>query len=175
MTAVTLFDAGDHVADTVGEQPRSIAERFTTFHAEHPEVRSLADRIVVDDATGCWLWTGSRTKGGYGRVGVGGVDVYLHRLVYEWLVAPIPSGLEIDHLCNVRECCRPEHLEAVTHAENCRRMGERGRAPGQARTHCPQGHPYEGSNVYVWQGHRKCRVCMLAASARYRARRKLRS
>lgn len=51
MTAATLFDAGEHVADAVGEQSRSIAERFATFHAEHPEVYralvAMARKLVL--------------------------------------------------------------------------------------------------------------------------------
>ncbi len=72
---------------------------------------------------GCWLWTAS-TREGYGYFGLGRRDegmVDAHRFAYELLVGPIPAGLEIDHLCRVRRCVNPPHLEAVTSAENKRR------------------------------------------------------
>lgn len=61
----------------------------------------------------------------------------------------------IDHLCGVKACVRPEHLEAVTQGENVRRAAAR-------KTHCPKGHPYSGPNLYVRPGtnNRLCRSCM---------------
>lgn len=76
-----------------------------------------------------------------------------HRVVYETVVGPVPEGLELDHLCRNRGCVNPAHLEPVTHQENMRR-GHWG-----MKTHCPQGHPYEGDNL-VRDGHsRICRWC----------------
>lgn len=88
----------------------------------------------VDKTPSCWLWTGAISGGtGYGsfatmlgrneRKGVGA-----HRWAYEALVGPIPEGLVLDHLCAVRRCVRPEHLEPVTIGENNRR-GSRDRKP----------------------------------------------
>jgi len=73
----------------------------------------------------CWIWTGCCTDNGYGFWAYGPrlnpVRIGTHRYAYEALVSPIPDGLELDHLCRVRACCRPTHLEAVTHLENVRR------------------------------------------------------
>jgi DNA-binding transcriptional regulator YiaG len=67
--------------------------------------------------TPCWIWTGSLNAKGYGRC-FGGMA---HRRYYEEYIGPVPEGRTIDHLCRVRNCVNPEHLEAVSHAENCRR------------------------------------------------------
>lgn len=72
----------------------------------------------------CWEWTGWLSDKGYGTFWDDG-QVKAHRTSYELHVGPIPEGLEIDHLCRNRSCVNPEHLEPVTHAENCRRAAER--------------------------------------------------
>lgn len=99
----------------------------------------LGDRFwsKVDKTDDCWLWTGYIDGQGYGQFHHDGRVGYAHRVAYEALVGPIPSGLHIDHLCRVTACVRPSHLEPVTQAENLRRQGA-------AITHCPQGHEYTG-------------------------------
>lgn len=104
----------------------------------------------------CWLWTGCKQNAGYGVL----AGKLVHRLSYERHVGPIPEGLTIDHLCRVRLCLNPAHLEAVTLAANVLR-GESLPARNARRTHCPQGHPYDQANTYVnpKTGWRMCRVC----------------
>lgn len=123
------------------------------------------------DGSGCWLWQGA-THRGYGRVCHERRSWVAHRFFYTALVGPIPEGLTLDHLCRVRNCVNPAHLEPVTAIENYRR-GQQGPAP---RTHCPQGHAYEGDNIaWVNQGGRKtraCRECRRVQSLAYVHRRK---
>lgn len=70
----------------------------------------------------CWLWTANTTRGGYGLFNVTSRrPVYAHRFVWELTRGPIPAGYQIDHLCRVRRCVNPEHLEPVTQQENLRR------------------------------------------------------
>lgn len=76
----------------------------------------------VEKTETCWLWTAS-TRNGYSWLGLDGRCEYGHRLVYEWLVGPIPEGLHIDHLCRNRACVNPAHLEAVSQRENNVRSG----------------------------------------------------
>lgn len=117
---------------------------------------------------GCWLWTG-HTVNGYGRDGSGR---RVHRVAYEELVTLIPEGLHLDHLCRVRNCVNPEHLEPVTNRENVLR-GIGLTARYARKTHCPQGHPYSGENL-VYHGHsRHCRICRRAQSRRYRQKKRL--
>lgn len=77
--------------------------------------------INRDGPNGCWLWTGTIERTGYGRFWLGGRQEIAHRASYALLIGPIPEGLTIDHLCRVRACVNPDHLEPVTLAENIRR------------------------------------------------------
>ena len=66
----------------------------------------------------------------------------------------IPDGLTVDHLCRVRRCCNPLHLRLLSNVANATDNGQR------RKTHCPQGHEYQGANLYVApNGHRRCRSC----------------
>jgi hypothetical protein len=65
---------------------------------------------------GCWLWTGATLRG-YARF----KTKTAYRFAYEHLVGPIPEGLDIDHLCRVKACVNPDHLEPVTRKVNIRR------------------------------------------------------
>jgi hypothetical protein len=76
----------------------------------------------VEKTDGCWFWTRATDTNGYGVFGVGGMQRSAHRVAYELLVGPITDGLEIDHLCLVKNCVNPDHMEIVTHLENMRRM-----------------------------------------------------
>lgn len=120
----------------------------------------------VDRTDGCWLWHGWKTADGYGRFDIGDRKVLAHRFAYESNVGPIPDGLVLDHLCRVRDCVNPAHLEAVTVAENNRR----GFGPVQAfalRTHCAEGHPLGPATP----GKRRvCRPCANERNRRYKAR-----
>lgn len=76
-------------------------------------------RVDRRGETECWMWRGCvNPVTGYGQWANGYSIIGAHRVAYELMVGPIPSGLEIDHLCRVRACVNPAHLEAVTHREN---------------------------------------------------------
>lgn len=82
----------------------------------------------------------------------------LGHLDRQQMVGPIPAGLVLDHLCRVRRCCNPAHLEPVTQRENLMR-GASFVEENALKTACPKGHPLTGRNVVYWRGHRKCREC----------------
>lgn len=123
---------------------------------------------------GCWMWTGAVTHRhtglDYGVVKVDYRAMYVHRVFYELFVGPIPDGYEVDHLCRVTTCVNPDHLEAVTGAENRRRQLHI--QEQMSRTHCPRGHPYSGDNLIVRRGKKECRTCVYARNKRNRELRK---
>lgn len=84
----------------------------------------FSTKYVIDDISGCWNWMGTIDQRNYGRFDRGGRPQKAHRVSYEMHVSPIPSGLEIDHLCRNTRCVNPGHLEPVTGEENRRRALE---------------------------------------------------
>ncbi len=121
--------------------------------------------------SGCWIWLRRLTPKGYGRIQLGGSEVYVHRAAWEFFRGPIPETLEVDHLCGMRCCVNPDHLEPVTHAENVRRSasGEVLRAMMLSKPACPNGHSYAGAPLDA-NGHRICLICRKAHWKRRNAR-----
>lgn len=89
---------------------------------------------VAVQPNGCWLFTGSLTEKGYGRIKVDGSMRRTHVVMFEDKYGPIPEGKELDHFhCHTRACCHPDHAEPVTHSENIRRAVARSATWGWAR------------------------------------------
>lgn len=119
---------------------------------------------VEKQPDGCWLWTGSLMESGYGMFRLHGQATLAHRASYELHKGKIPEGFVVDHLCRVRPCINPSHLEACTLQENVRRGRRNGRdfgAAQRAKTHCPRGHAYDATNTYTSKaGKRHCKECV---------------
>lgn len=134
--------------------------------------RSFAERFWsrVDRSGPCWVWNGKVDRAGYAMpLHNRGLRYRPHQWAYILTHGPVPPRLELDHLCNVKACCNPAHLEAVTHKENLRRKRLH-------HTHCRHGHPFSVENttiVYRDDGkryERRCRICEKERSRRFRER-----
>lgn len=150
--------------------------------------------LLSVDAQGCWLFR-TKAKNGYSTFGIDKkTPVRAHRFSYKIHKGEIPEGLHIDHLCSVKNCCNPDHLEAVTPQENTRRAWERGEAKTHAKdvqiragrianaaavarklamTHCKKGHPYSDENTYIIKtGGRDCKICRKARGRKFYEKKK---
>lgn len=142
---------------------------------------SLLLRLPDGGPDECWSWDEAVNQGGYGRARYGSKVYLAHRLFYEFLVGPIPDGMELDHTCHNadptcvlrtecphRRCVNPAHLEPVTKQENLSRKRVSG-PPRDAITHCVNGHAFTAENTYrTSRGYRLCRICRRATKKRYK-------
>ena len=125
--------------------------------------------ITKPELRPCWLWTACKDGGGYGRFIIDKQIYGTHNVAYTLEVGPVPVGLELDHLCRVRHCVNPKHLEPVTHQENVVRgdamktvvhAGAVRNAKRRAAATCWQGHLFDEKNTHIREnGTRQCRTC----------------
>lgn len=121
----------------------------------------------VEKTETCWLWKDALQSRGYGTFQVNGSTVFAHRFSWELHRGPIPQELTIDHLCRVKRCVNPNHLEPVTSQENVLR-GDTLPARNIHKRFCPAGHEYTEENTRISQGKRQCRICDRAYDKRRR-------
>ncbi|WP_205670220.1 HNH endonuclease signature motif containing protein [Amycolatopsis sp. CFH S0078] len=137
--------------------------------AATPDVLTRFWPKVAKTEGGCWIWLAAKDQGGYGKFKADRL-VQAHRFSYELAKGAIPEGLQLDHLCRVRACVNPEHLEPVTIRVNLLR-GETTTARRASQTHCERGHEFTPANTYRKpNGCRNCRECRRDSDRRYYAR-----
>lgn len=127
---------------------------------------SLKKRILIAPESNCWLWIGAISNTGYGNISIKINDIrktYLaHRYYYQQVKGIIPKGMILDHICRVRNCVNPEHLEPVTQQENVLR-GDFPKIAGayqRNKIKCKRGHIYSEENTRIkFKGKYKCREC----------------
>lgn len=134
----------------------------------------ITERVTIDD-NGCWLWIGAKNSAGYAvalrKPKTTSLHIRMHRKSYELYKGEIPEGLVIDHLCRVRHCINPDHLEPVTIKENTLR------SPLVNKKHdkfCLHGHEYTPETTFMRKtGIRNCRTCKNISGRKYHERKKL--
>lgn len=135
------------------------------FVGDLPFSEWLSQRITPEPNTGCWLWAGAVTPKGYASARWKGRAQAVHRLVFKMTRGAIPRPLVLDHLCRVRCCVNPAHLEVVTVRENNLR-GVGLMAQNARKTSCVNGHPFTVENTRVRNDGRECIICKRAAAKR---------
>lgn len=141
------------------------------YKRKTPQQR-FSDSYLVAHLTGCWIWLLVRNPEGYGLFRVNGKTVLAHRFSYEQKHGPIPDGLQSDHLCRVRSCVNPDHIEPVTPKVNT----NRGVNHNKEKTHCLRGHVLSGKNLYIRpDGDRECKACHLMHCENYRLKKRERN
>ncbi|TFB96533.1 MULTISPECIES: HNH endonuclease signature motif containing protein [unclassified Cryobacterium] len=126
----------------------------------------------VNKSGECWIWTSSTSSYGYGRFRIGGEgsrNLGAHVVAYRWAKGTIPNGMVLDHLCRVRSCVNPAHLEIVTPEEN----STRGMISRVAEVpNCPNGHPWSENTYMPRRGYRICKACAYPKSQEYNRKRR---
>lgn len=118
---------------------------LTVEHLSRKDIARIFSKIHVNNETGCWEWIGSTDGNGYGTLRFLQRTEGAHRVLYAWLVEPLPRGRGrgipmLDHFtCDNPPCCNPSHLRLVSHQANITR-GSNPAAQHARRTHCSKGH-----------------------------------
>jgi len=100
---------------------------------QHPDFASrFWSKVEFEPNTGCWLWSRSTDRHGYGNVNVFGRYQRAHRVAYALARGPLPDvpgyhGAVVMHRCDTPLCCNPDHLSVGTQKANLREMGAKGR------------------------------------------------
>ena len=146
------------------------AEFLTISHVNRSQLRRLFSKITIDCTTGCWIWTGARLKKGYGQTCALGFRDLAHRVMFAWLVAPVPKGIgrlipNLDHvICENPRCCNPAHTDLSLPRRNLLRGGSVS-AVNARKSRCPKGHSLSATPNK--DGTRVCRTCLRAWHRRH--------
>jgi hypothetical protein len=140
-----------------------------------PTLERLMAKCIVA-SNGCWLWQGYTNPEGYGSINIKKTPQLVHKVSYQLLVAPVPEGMQVDHLCHGwdsdcpggplcihRACFNPAHLQPKSPRGNTLAEGSKSIAAANAKkSHCPKGHKYTKGNTRVTKkGQRQCLKCQV--------------
>lgn len=146
-------------------QPRGVAQPNVMGAPVRNTIETFWAQVEVTGA--CWLWTGGLTDEGYGYYWLSGRTYGAHRIAYNDLIGDVPPGMHLDHLCRIRNCVNPDHLEVVTPTVNSDRAN-RYRAEADL---CNHGHEWTPENTLALGDYSKrCRQCLLVRGHRKRGK-----
>ncbi len=133
-------------------------------------IEAFQDRYIPEPNTGCWIWTGSIGRAGYGFFQHSGVRMFAHRFSLVAVGTELTPEACADHKCRVRCCVRPDHLRLVTRATNTLENSNSESAFNKNKMVCKKGHQFNEANTIIYinpsgKPERKCRVCRDAYSA----------
>jgi len=87
--------------------------------------RKFVEVDPVDQIKKCWIWIGCLCKG-YGVFSLAGKKIYVHRWIWELVHGAIPDSMQIHHVCGVKSCCNPRHLELIDHSSHMKKHAATG-------------------------------------------------
>lgn len=133
---------------------------------DYDKAAKIIDRSVVDNTTGCWNYTGCKSKSGYSRVNYNGRCINGQRALWQFLYGELPKYTHVLHHCDNRLCVNPAHLFVGTNQDNVSDKIKKGRGVNPIATlnknksHCKNGHEYTEDNTwYESNGSRHCKTC----------------
>ena|SRR5581483_7110375 len=145
------------------------------FEATPETIERFWAQVDKNGPNGCWLWTGALDRCGYSAFFSRGARIG-HRVAWQLTNGPIPDGMCLDHLCRVRACVNPDHLQPVSAKENTLR-GNTPAGNNAKKTHCIRGHEFTPENTIIRKSYttkgrngvaRQCRTCLKSRYQRAR-------
>lgn len=137
--------------------------------------RGLCERLILDEKTGCWNFSGHKNEHGYGHLWAFGKLRLAHVLAaHLWLGYDFSSSLRVLHRCDNPQCFNPKHLFIGTLSDNSVDSVVKKRHAFSKRTHCVNGHEFSEENTRMVLNKtsgrmvRLCKKCDSKRNKRYR-------
>src|SRR4051812_8621743 len=111
------------------KSPAALGKRRYAKRAAVPVSIRLEQNLMPLAECGCWIWMGHINHLGYGKIKIDGLNLAVHRVSWEKHHGPIPDGLKVLHVCDIRCCFNPDHLFLGTQLDNVRDMYAKRRNP----------------------------------------------
>lgn len=132
---------------------------YNQIEIKNDIIERVLSHIRITDNS-CWESTYAPKRDGYTRIKINEKDIAVHRLMFYYYNGELNTNLTINHKCENRVCCNPQHLEQVTQKQNKQYSYNIHGHPNSKKTHCPRGHEYSNKNLIInSKGSRLCKTC----------------